>query len=376
MEIEPESLSDSDPRTSSLRTDPESRFSTLLSFYRSELGNKNPSNPLLSPAGDIDFDSPSSLQRIMALYTDKIPLVKKSSTKATSMRESVDPSDGLFAVDGAAEEAAIANLREQGIGCTTNMEQRMEQSHNPRFVSDLRPVPTLLRTKRSRRCRACRHILVKPEVKVQSTRYRIKLVAMSYVPSISLKPLSTANASAFEFTAMPPSRPLQLLLCLKNPMFDPVKVTLATPAQTPGRFGSRVTILCPQFEIGANTDVWDEALGEGKRSSRVMLKGGRLEENNETKVAEAGKTWEKGRNWTTVVLEVVCAKIECPDEELEEDEDVLEIPLFVRLEYEADASGDAGGSATGKEKREKRELAYWAVLGVGRIARSPLAATA
>ena len=53
-----------------------------------------------------------------------------------------------------------------------------------------------------------------------------------------------------------------------------------------------------------------------------------------------------------------------------EDEDVVEIPVFVRVEWEADVR-EEGGLGGGKEKgegREKKELAYWCVLGVGRIA--------
>ncbi|KAG7152652.1 hypothetical protein HYQ46_011331 [Verticillium longisporum] len=57
-----------------------------------------------------------------------------------------------------------------------------------------------------------------------------------------------------------PLKPAQYLLMFKNPIFEAVKVTLATPAKTPGRFSSTVTVLCPQFEIDANTDMWDDAL--------------------------------------------------------------------------------------------------------------------
>lgn len=105
--------------------------------------------------------------------------------------------------------------------------------------------------------------------------------------------------------------------------------------------------------------------------------------------AEAGKVWDRGRNWTTVVVEVVpggysfdpfntrnTKKGEAQDGD--EDEDVLEIPLFVRVEYETDVVGDAGGTRSGAgpenekekgERKEKRELAYWCVVGVGRIER-------
>lgn len=46
----------------------------------------------------------------------------------------------------------------------------------------------------------------------------------------------------------------------------------------------------------------------------------------------------------------------------DEDEDVLEIPVFIRVEWEAEVEekGKEGG-------KEKRELAYWVVLGVGRV---------
>lgn len=82
-------------------------------------------------------------------------------------------------------------------------------------------------------------------------------------------------------------------------------------------------------------------------------------------MAEAGKVWDMGRNWTAVVLEVVCAEVKGEREDLEEDEDVLEIPIFVRVEWEAGDGG--GGGGVGMEKSEKKELAYWVVVGVGRI---------
>ena len=164
-----------------------------------------------------------------------------------------------------------------------------------------------------------------------------------------------------------------------------------------------MTILCPQFSVGANTDVWDEALGGGG-SGGGGGGGGGSGEKRRTKAessegqAEAGKVWERGRNWTSVVVEVVPAGLESAvmlapergersdggDGGLDEDEDILEIPVFVRVEYEADAAADeAGEKATAtaaaagvpgdkdrhpEKEREKRELAYWCVLGIGRIA--------
>ena len=153
-------------------------------------------------------------------------------------------------------------------------------------------------------------------------------------------------------------------------MFDPIKVTLATSAQTPGRFGSRVTILCPQFEIGANTDVWDEALDRTENGRIAKLGRNRADGSMDGKVAEAGKVWDKGRNWTTVVVELVCARLGNEIGTFEEDDDIVEIPVFVRIEYDADITADEPGNGfPTRERKESRELAYWAVLGVGKIAR-------
>ena len=347
----------------------DSHFNSLKGFYRSQLSNANSAHPLMSPAGELNYGSPNSLSRIMSLYTGMGYYGKKSAAKASMVREAAEIGEGLAVIDPVAEAESISKLRTSGLGGTTNPEQRDTQILPCRFLSELQPIPTLLRTKRSRRCRTCRHILVKPDSKVHSTRYRIKLIALNYVPSMQIKLLPSGSISNNDLSTLPPSRPLQFLLTLQNPMFDPVKITLATPAMTPGRFGSRVTILCPQFDIGANTDVWDEALGGDVTSSAVPGKG-KASEAAEGKVAEAGKIWERGRNWTTVVLEVVCARIDVKDE-YSEDDDILEIPVFVRAEYEVDVAGEeAGNSSTGKEKKEKRELACWTVLGVGKIARS------
>ena len=355
---------------SALDNDPDAAFSSIRSFYSSQLSASNPADPLLTPSGGYNYSSPSSLARIMSLYTGR-SFGKKDTGKSSLMRESADLSEGLRIIDSTCDDGAIQRLRTESWTGTASVAQQAEQRHGLMFADDLRPIPPLLRTKRSKRCRACRHLLVRPEQKVQSTRFRIRLVALNYVPTISLKPLQPSPSTELpliDLKALPQLRPSQFLLTLKNPLFDAIKVTVATPVQTPGKHSHKVTVLCPQFDIGSNVDQWDEALGDGKsrRSSKLFSiskveyaggEGGR--------VAEAGKVWEKGRNWTTIVVEVICAAI-AESEELEEDEDVLEIPMFVRMEWEADLEREGKDEAKG-EKKEKRELAYWTVVGVGRV---------
>ncbi|MCJ1416761.1 hypothetical protein MMC32_003099 [Xylographa parallela] len=348
--------------------DPAAKFDALKAFYKSQLSSTTPTNPLMSPSGEFNYNSPSSLARIMNLYTGTGTYGKKTPSKPSNMRESADPSEGLALVDPEEDQAAIRKMQARGWQGTASTTQQTDQVHPVRFLDDLWPVPTLLRTKRAKRCRACRHILVKPETKIQSTRYKLKLTANNYVPSLTLKPLRGASVAPVNLESLPPSKPIQFLLLVKNPLFVPIKVTLATPAQTPGRFPSTVTMLCPQFEVGANIDVWDDALGgEGGARSGRAVKGKAGNGQAEGRIAEAGKVWDGGGNWTTVVVEVVCARIHAPEGALEEDEDVLEIPVFVRTEYEAEVTVT---HARGDTAKEKRELAYWCVLGIGRIGKT------
>jgi dynactin-4 len=318
----------------------------------------------------------------MGLYTGGSFADKKSKTKSGTMREARDALEGLQ-IDPLSDEDAITKLRTEGWESTASAEQRHEQTTYTPFLSDLRPVAYLLRTKRSKRCKTCRHILSKPESKVQTTRFRIRLVALNYIPSITIKPLQPVLPTASPLLA--PLKPVQFLLTFKNPLFDSVKVTLATPAKTPGRFPTKVTVLCPQFEVGANTDVWDEALRDNNTKSSL---GGekrrtKAEASEGQHQAEAGKVWERGRNWVSVVVEVVPPSLRIEDsewlksEEMKRDggevrdgEEVVEIPVFVRVEWEGEIGGEEsglGGGGKDKEVREKRELAYWCVLGLGKV---------
>jgi dynactin-4 len=139
-----------------------------------------------------------------------------------------------------------------------------------------------------------------------------------------------------------------------NPLYDLINVTLATPEKTPGKYPATVYILCPEFEVGASTDVWDEALGpEAKPKAKSKGK----------KTGLTATIWDSGRNWTTVILEII-PPILPEDTELEEDDYVVKVPILVRSVYESDIDRDDG---IGKEVKEKKEYSYWSVLEVGRM---------
>ncbi|KAH9903614.1 dynactin p62 family protein [Xylariomycetidae sp. FL2044] len=391
-------------------TTTKARFAAMKSFYSSQ----NAPSAGASGLHGYGFNSPGALSRIMNLYSDKMPSFQQKNV-AKTMREADAAGEGFRAAE-LDESTAVARLRRNGWDGTVTGEQAEAQlDEGARFAEDLWPTPYLLRTKRSKRCPVCRHIISKPESKVGNIRWRIRLVANNYIPSITVKPLNnhhiqgaTTPSSTSTSTQGPgllqPFQPVQYLLTFKNPLFDDIKVTLATPATTPGRFASKVTVLCPQFQIDANTDTdmyLDDVLKDGggggerqrrrRRDESGSVSGSGSSGNTRQQQPEAGKIWERGRNWVSIVVEVVPASLRIeeppallktkegepgpgPDlSPLREDEDVLEIPMFVRLEWEGDVSQDqvgttmGTGTAAAAAGREKKELAYWCAIGIGRI---------
>ncbi|KFA48347.1 hypothetical protein S40293_04489 [Stachybotrys chartarum IBT 40293] len=356
--------------------DADLQFSTLKSFYQTQLASHSSIGHSLQDG--VGFSSPAALTRIMSLYTGRGNGGMMQQSSSELMREALNTEEGLKMAQ-LDDSEAIKKLTSGGWEETASHDQRDAQLEHARFQDDLRPIPYLLRTKRSKRCPVCRHIISKPENKVTSTRFKIRLVAKSYIPTITIRPFIptvapvpvTHRPATLEEPPLKPLTPSQYIVTFKNPLFESIKVTLATPSTTPGRFASRVTVLCPQFEVDANTDMWDDALKDDGRDRR--RKG---EESSGQ--AEAGKIWERGRNWVSIVLEVVPASLRPQTVGIvskgdttdrsppKEDEDLLEIPMFVRLEWEVDTQNEMGSSKE-KEAKEKRELAYWCVLGVGRI---------
>ncbi|PHH64751.1 hypothetical protein CDD81_4013 [Ophiocordyceps australis] len=368
--------------------DHELQFAALKTFYQDQLPDSNAAaggGPLHDPG--IGFSSAAAVTRILSLYTGHGSMASRTQKRGPPdvLREATSTHDGLR-LEELDESAAISKLSLEGWPATASRLQRIEQLEPVRFIDHLRPMATMLRTKRSKRCPICRHIISKPENKVASTRFKIRLVAKSYIPSITIRPLnpSTPPTSVGNRPSSPhedvltPLKPYQFILTFQNPLFENIKVSLATPSATPGRFSSRVTILCPHFEVDANTDMWDDALRDDTKD--VLRKG-----EDGSGQPEAGKIWDRGRNWVSIVLEVIPASLrpekqatsstegqdgQADDGPLKHDEDILEIPLFVHIEWEADPAHDAStGPGKERDSREKRELAYWCVLGVGRISK-------
>lgn len=337
----------------------EMRFANLLSFYQDEMADASAGDML--NIGASSFGSPSSLSRLMGLYAGGGLSSIKPKSRPKAIREAATSSEGLIPINFLPNSTAekIETLSRTGWNATTSRTQRTAQPNSVRFVSDLRPVPYLLRAKRSKRCSTCREGLTRPEPKISSSRYKLRLVASKHIPSMKMTSFPIAIAGGDSSIQSPrktieltPRIPTQFILTITNPIYHPIRITLATPRITSGSTRSLVTLLCPEFEVGANVDFIDDALAPNSRpgSSREA----------KSTIAEAGKVWAKGSNWADVVVEVVPGVVnEGSEGTIGEDEDILEIPVFIRVEWE--------GVEEGNGEKIKRELAYWCVLGVGRI---------
>ncbi|KAI9803712.1 MAG: hypothetical protein M1833_000624 [Piccolia ochrophora] len=397
-----------------------SRFSNLKKFYASQLMDSpkpGSSFDLASTYGS--YGSPGTLSRIMSLYSGAGNYgSRKAASKPSEMREAYGPEEGVKLV-GDEEEEVVTTLHRLGWDATTSAQSPFPSAPNAQsaagraVTSSSNPSPKSKRPVSGSGSLQCTSPLLQSEPspsrsqppKTPPTNLP-SLQPRNYLPTIRLLPLpskpsptpSVPNPSITPL--LTPHTPTQYLLHLTNPLYDPIHVSLATPTHTPGRIASKITILCPQFSVGANTDVWDEALGASISSSSASALSAShrgatpgaattapAAAADGTKQAEAGKVWDKGRNWTSVVVEIVpggllptgFARKEGKEEkegELGEDEDVLEIPVFVRCEWEAVVEGGAAGvgaeesaeKQVGKERRERREVAYWCVVGVGRVA--------
>jgi len=359
--------------TSSARSglsDNADHFAHLAAFYQSQLE--------LSSPKPISATSRFALRPVNARRRNLKPL--------PLMREAIDESEGLYTISSndereTTDDDLIMRMAKVGWSGITSSTQRLhQQNHQPHLTRDVLPIPTVLRSHRAKRCRACKHNLVRPSnIRLSSSssssssnRYRIRTVASSYIPRLRVVPLvaspnapapstpltssSSSSSRSVPISAtrpvsqpplLSPGKPTHYLLTFLNPLYNPVRVTLATPRLTLGATASRITILCPSFELSANRDIWTDAALSGPNpvtSSRKQGGTAGRDQDPAAQAPEAGKVWSTKKNATTVVLEVVPGVV--AEAEAAGSGNVLEVSLFVRLEYDVQRTTSATTDAT------------------------------
>ncbi|KAK7048646.1 dynactin subunit 4 [Favolaschia claudopus] len=177
-----------------------------------------------------------------------------------------------------------------------NLEQRWITSWATSLqTADLKPLRIPLHSKRSKRCPACAHILIKPEQKAQSVRYKIKLVASNYLPAITAalphqqdantesakRTLSKSTAAAADEDrgaagGIHAGKTYPFQLALTNPLYDPIQVRLtvqrvhAPASSSSGRASPEkarrppfaVSLPSTSFSIAAFAEAWEYDLDD------------------------------------------------------------------------------------------------------------------
>ncbi|OZJ01816.1 hypothetical protein BZG36_04815, partial [Bifiguratus adelaidae] len=192
--------------------------------------------------------------------------------------------------------------------------QRSRQLHDqPALISNIRPQRIPLRVKKTKRCRSCRHVLIKPESKAQTSRFKIKLVAMNYIPAIAIVALPR---KPWPFKV---GIPMQFALKFTNPIYEEMHISLATTQL--GDVDATITILSPSFTIGPYNELWDydDELPSSQGSSKANPKGGDTPQRWEAGV------YEKRDNYTCILVEVTPQKM-----------GELKFPLLINYSYKAE----------------------------------------
>lgn len=230
-----------------------------------------------------------------------------------------------------------------------SLDQRWASSWKPPLLgSELRPQRTPLHAKRTKRCPACKHILIKPEQKPSSTRFKIKLVASNYLPAIHVKrrapPTIGSRLSAIaagaasgglrrgirgaggeaEDEPLRPGRTYSFELAFTNPLYEPIQVRLAVArpgAATPPEEGQppppapfAVQLPAASFPISAFAEAWeydDADEDEEEDEDDYEVGGGIGTPGSAFKKRKGGKgagILERKANRTTVQMDVAVGR--------------------------------------------------------------------
>jgi len=152
------------------------------------------------------------------------------------------------------------------------------------------------------------------------------------------------------------------ILTITNPLYDPIKLTLSTPAKVPGQYPHATTILRPEFSVGANADIWnddEEILPSAEKEKRRSRFG----------------IYEAKRNMISIFVEIIPASSPVTTEGGSGTEIPVEIPIFVKMIYqmedvEKDDTLTLVNQVLEEEKgkgKVEREIGYWVVVRVGKV---------
>ncbi|XP_029703671.1 dynactin subunit 4 isoform X1 [Takifugu rubripes] len=173
------------------------------------------------------------------------PGVPISSLSGLSLKEgedqkeiSIEPAQALDEVEPLPEDCYSRPISLTEV--TTLRQRLLQPDFQPAWASQLHPRHKHLLMKRSLRCRKCEHNLSKPEFNPTSIKFKIQLVAVSYIPEVRI--MSIPNLRYMKES--------QVLLTLTNPVESITHVTLAAcEEEDPDTINSTARIIVPTREL-------------------------------------------------------------------------------------------------------------------------------
>ncbi|KAI9508748.1 dynactin p62 family-domain-containing protein [Russula earlei] len=264
-------------------------------------------------------------------------------------------------------------------------------------ASEMKPLRIPLHSKKTKRCPTCRHILIKPEQKAQSVRFKIKLVAANYLPAMTVAFPSSQDsarqrgAGGRQATVEDKSGASGLYaggtypfhLALTNPLYDPIQVRLAVqrqipppsssvPSASPEKAPARrppFAVSLPQsaFPVAAFAEAWEYEDDEDMFGGEEDEIGGLDREHGGP--GGKGKTvgvLERRANVTVVGGEVVVGR---------DAKGPVKFNMLVSYTYRSDdplAEDDVRATPSRKEKApEMKTFTFYTVVDLGLVVPRP-----
>ncbi|KAI8799926.1 dynactin p62 family-domain-containing protein [Cladochytrium replicatum] len=191
------------------------------------------------------------------------------------------------------DNGELEDLRMEAV---TTLDQRLFQLEDqPRLRSQLKPQRIQLRTKRQKRCRGCEHVLIKPEPKPQLTNFKIKLVAIDFLPNITIAPPHVQ-------WPINGTKPVEVAFRFTNPLEQEIAVALtAQPETIAADTPWDVTLMAPNFTVGPYNVMWEYE--EQQQRGLIGFSSG-------TNANFGVGIQEKRRNYTIVLVKIARKDLE------------------------------------------------------------------
>eukprot|EP00842_Homolaphlyctis_polyrhiza_P002528 jgi/Hompol1/3276/HPOL_003196-RA len=234
------------------------------------------------------------------------------------------------------QETGIRFDRPTGLAETTTLDQRHRLSDAAAVVrlSELKPQRVQLRTRRTKRCLDCEHILVKPEAKASSIRFSVKMLASDNLPRITIVPPLPGSPMAVNMAA-------QVYLRITNPLTEPMDLEIETEPQASAQCQVHLSAKSLQLAGYSDMDVQDVVTQDWSVAAMA---------NSAEDMSGAQMS---GPHEQLVLATITPTQANAP----------VQFPL--RLSFSADKTSPISSDNRRSGSSSKHEMSFWIMIGVG-----------